>query len=245
LGHQWTMMDMQNCCCCCAFEHQFFWGWWFCIISISKCLTAALVSCFFLVVCVGQEWNWTCVWWSGLDIGHPGRHNMFPDSFNLEGFFWKIIHNNDYNNDKHDMNFTCAVGIWMHDTLLTFADASGEAEDICLIGVGDDGHFESLYPGRHDRYQVWAVSWPCWPREFYDSSLFGIYSHGYHDEWQIIVRNKIEYVLECFLAYVVGTSLTFHSVMGTPVKQPVITDRTNPQDVLENPHSGSQKTMLQ
>ena len=47
-------------------------------------------------------------------------------------------------------------------------------------------------------------------------------------------KKTIEYVLECFLAYVVGTSLIFHHVMGTPVKQPVIIDRTYPQDVLEN-----------
>lgn len=83
-----------------------------------------------------------------MDIGHPGRHNMFPDSFNLEVIFEKssikMIH----------MNFTCAVGICLHDTLLAFADASGEAEDICLIGVGDDGHFGSLYPGRQDILEV-------------------------------------------------------------------------------------------
>jgi len=58
-------------------------------------------------------------------------------------------------------------------------------------------------------------------------------------------EKTIEYVLECLLACVVGTSLIFHHVMRTPVKQPVIIDRTYPQDVLENPHSGSQKTILQ
>ena len=175
---------------------------------ISKCLTAALVSCFFWLFV--QEWNWTCVWWSGLDIGHPGRHNMFPDSFNLEVIFGKssIIMIN--------MNFTCAVGIWLHDSLLTFAEASGETEDICLIGVGDDGHFGSLYPGRQDRFEVWAVSWPCWPRAFYDPSLFGIYSHGFHHEWQIIVRKNNRICVGMFLGICCWKEFDLSSCHGNP-----------------------------
>ena len=63
-------------------------------------------------------------------------------------------------------------------------------------------------------------------------------------------KDCVEYVLGFLdslgivLAYVLGTGLIFN-VMGSPAKQPVFPGRNDPQGVLENPHFGSQKAMLQ